>query len=79
MYLRELAGGFEKGQIFLTALELDIFTLLETPRDAQELAERVETLPHITGRFSPKRGGGTSRLLTWHPFWSKKHPMLPGI
>jgi hypothetical protein len=51
MYLRELAGGFEKGQIFLTALELDIFTLLETPRDAQELAERVETLPHITGRF----------------------------
>jgi hypothetical protein len=50
-YLRELAGGFEKGQIFLTALELDIFTLLETPKNAQEVAETLETLPHITYRF----------------------------
>jgi hypothetical protein len=50
-YLRELAGGFEKGQIFLTALELDIFTLLETPRKAQELSATLKTLPHITNRF----------------------------
>ncbi|BBO82109.1 SAM-dependent methyltransferase [Desulfosarcina ovata subsp. sediminis] len=50
-YLRELAGGFEKGQIFLTALELDLFTLLETPRSVQEVAETLETLPHITNRF----------------------------
>jgi len=50
-YLRELAGGFEKGQIFLTALELDIFTLLNTPRSAREVAETLEMLPHITYRF----------------------------
>ena len=61
-YLRELAGGFEKGQIFLTALELDIFTLLETPRDTQELAETLETLPHITNRFLDVLVG--MRLLT---------------
>ena len=50
-YLRDLAGGFEKGQIFLTALELDLFTLLETPRTCREVAETLETLPHITNRF----------------------------
>ncbi|WP_419655944.1 O-methyltransferase, family II [Desulfosarcina variabilis str. Montpellier] len=50
-YLRELAGGFEKGQIFLTALELDIFTLLETPLSTRELADTLGTLPHITSHF----------------------------
>ena len=50
-YLRELAGGFEKGQIFLTALELDIFTFLEKPHPPREVADVLGTLPRITGRY----------------------------
>ena len=50
-YLRELAGGFEKGQIFLTALELGVFTELASPCRAEELAEKLNTVPKITGRF----------------------------
>lgn len=39
--LRGLVNGFEIGQIFLTALELDVFSNLETPRSAEALAARL--------------------------------------
>jgi len=50
-YLRELASGFETGQIFLTALELDIFSKLQESQSAEKLAGELETDPDLTGRF----------------------------
>ena len=39
--LRELVDGFELGQIFLTSLEFDIFTELQRPKGADDLASRL--------------------------------------
>jgi predicted O-methyltransferase YrrM len=50
-YLRELTNGFERGQIFLTALELDVFSNLQTPLSAEALAEKLETKAALTMRF----------------------------
>ncbi|MFY1112430.1 MAG: methyltransferase [Methanosarcinaceae archaeon] len=50
-FLREIAMGFEKGQIFLTALDLDIFSKLMEPKSAETLAEELETNPELTARF----------------------------
>lgn len=50
-YLRELANGFEKGQIFMTALELDVFSNLETPLSAEALAGKLEAKVSLMGRF----------------------------
>lgn len=50
-YLRDLANGFEKGQIFLTALELDVFTLLQTPMNAKNMSDELQTQPGLTMRF----------------------------
>jgi hypothetical protein len=49
--LIDLARGFETGQIFLTALDLDIFTLLQTPRSEGEVCDALQTLPGLTMRF----------------------------
>lgn len=50
-YLRELANGFEKGQIFLTALELGVFTKIEKPQSANQLAAQMATNPDLTMCF----------------------------
>lgn len=50
-YLRELTNGFEKGQIFMTALELDVFSKLCTPQSAETLAKDLGTKVSLTGRF----------------------------
>ena len=39
--LRELAAGLEKAQIFLTAMELNLFTTLEKSKTAAVLAEEM--------------------------------------
>jgi len=49
--LIDLARGFEQGQIFLTALELDLFTLLQEPRQEAKVCEALGTLPGLTARF----------------------------
>ncbi|HIH36711.1 MAG TPA: hypothetical protein HA232_02240 [Methanocellales archaeon] len=50
-FLREIAMGFEKGQIFLTAIELDIFTKLKDTKTAETLSKEVGTNLGITRRF----------------------------
>ncbi len=50
-YLRDLAASFEKGQIFLTALELNVFNELAAPCGVAELSEKLGTQSRITGRF----------------------------
>lgn len=46
--LVQLALGFEKGQAFLTALELNIFTLLKESKTVEVLAEELGTDQEIT-------------------------------
>jgi len=50
-FLLELASGFEKGQIFLTALELGVFTRLKEPKTAEALSTEMGTHYEITRRF----------------------------
>ena len=50
-FLREIAMGFEKGEIFLTALEFDIFTKLKEPKTAEALSMEMGTHYEITRRF----------------------------
>jgi len=50
-FLRNIALGFEKGQIFLIALKLDVFTQLKEPKTAETLSKNLETHPEITRRF----------------------------
>ena len=50
-YLMEIANGFERGQIFLTALELDVFTMLQESQTAKVLSVKIGTLPELTMRF----------------------------
>jgi predicted O-methyltransferase YrrM len=50
-FLREIAMGFEKGQIFLTALELDLFTELSEPKTGKALSADMGTHLDITRRF----------------------------
>lgn len=50
-FLRDIALGFEKGQIFLIALKLDVFTQLKEPKTAESLSKDLETHPEITRRF----------------------------
>ena len=40
-HLREIVDGFEIGQIFLTALELDVFSELLSPLGAEDLATKL--------------------------------------
>jgi predicted O-methyltransferase YrrM len=50
-FLREIAMGFETGQIFLTALDLDVFTKLKEPKTAEALSTEMETHYEIMRRF----------------------------
>lgn len=47
-YLREISGGFEKGQLFYTAVELDIFTLLREPMKAADVSRSLGTSLALT-------------------------------
>ena len=49
--LRALASGFEKGQIFLTALELGVFSTLRTPLSAEAFAGKLGAKVTLAGRF----------------------------
>ena len=50
-YLMEIANGFERGQIFLTALELEVFTRLQKFQTAKALSSEINTHPDLTMRF----------------------------
>lgn len=50
-FLREIAMGFERSQIFLTAFELRIFTKLKQPSNSQSLVQEMRIHPEITSRF----------------------------
>lgn len=50
-FLREIAMNYEGGQIFLTAIELGIFTKLIEPKSAKNLAEELGTDSRLTARI----------------------------
>jgi len=50
-HLREIVRNFETGQVFLTALELDVFSLLRTPRRGKDVAEKLGTRIDPTLKF----------------------------
>jgi len=50
-FLQDMAMGFEKGLIFRTALEFDVFTKLKEPKTAEALSMEMETHHEITSRF----------------------------
>ena len=50
-FLREIAIGFERSQIFLTAFELKIFTKLKSPKTSKNLIQEMGLHPEITARF----------------------------
>lgn len=50
-FLREIAMGFERSQIFLTAFELKIFTKLKRPETSKNLIREMGLHPEITARF----------------------------
>lgn len=50
-FLRDLAANFKKGQVFQTALELDVFAKLKTPKTAEVISWEMSTDPVLTGRF----------------------------
>lgn len=50
-FLREIAINYEEGQIFLTAIELGIFTKLIEPKSAENLAEELGTNSRLTTRI----------------------------
>ena len=50
-FLQDMAMGFEKGLIFRTALEFDVFTKLKEPKTVETLSTEMETHPEITSRF----------------------------
>lgn len=50
-FLQEMTSWFEKGQIFLTAVEIDLFTKLKEPKSAEALSVEMGTHYEITHRF----------------------------
>lgn len=50
-FLQDMAMSFEKGLIFRTALEFDVFTKLKEPKTVETLSTEIETHPEITSRF----------------------------
>lgn len=50
-FLQEIAMSYEEGQIFLTAVELGIFTKLIEPKSAENLAEELGTNSLLTARI----------------------------
>lgn len=49
--LRDIAMGLEKSQVFLTAVELNIFTKLKEPKTAEALSTELGTHQELTHRF----------------------------
>jgi predicted TPR repeat methyltransferase len=50
-HLREIVRNFEIGQVFLTALELDVFSHLRTPLRGADVAEKLGTRADLTLKF----------------------------
>ena len=50
-FLREVAMGFERSHIFLTAVEMRIFTKLKRPETSKKLSLAMGLNPEITARF----------------------------
>lgn len=50
-FLRKIAMGFERSQIFLTAFELRIFTKLKKPETSKNLILEMGLHPEITASF----------------------------
>ena len=50
-HLREIVRNFETGQVFLTALALDVFSHLRTPRQGADVAQELGTCPDLTQKF----------------------------
>ena len=49
--LRDIAMGLEKSQVFLTAVELNVFTKLKEPKTAEALSMELGTHQELTHRF----------------------------
>jgi hypothetical protein len=50
-HLSGFVRNFEIGLVFLTALELDVFSHLRTPRSGTDLAEKLGTRADLTLKF----------------------------
>ncbi|MGB9927322.1 MAG: methyltransferase [Methanosarcina sp.] len=50
-FLRDLTANFKKGQVFQTALELDIFAKLNTPKTLEAISRELGADAGLTGRF----------------------------
>ncbi|QSZ26781.1 class I SAM-dependent methyltransferase [Aceticella autotrophica] len=50
-FLREIASGFEKAQVFFTALELKIFNYLDEFKTARDIAQEIKTHDVLTEKL----------------------------
>lgn len=50
-FLWDLVAGFEKGHIFLTALDLGVFNLLKEPKTPEQVSAELETDPQLTEKL----------------------------
>lgn len=50
-FLRDIASGFEKGQAFLTALEIDLFTNLKETKSCEQISLELGIHPGVNKRF----------------------------
>ncbi|NPV61946.1 MAG: hypothetical protein HPY61_04830 [Methanotrichaceae archaeon] len=50
-FLWDLVAGYEKGQIFLSALEMGIFNIAKEPKTVDQLAAELEADPSVTGKL----------------------------
>ncbi|MEA1961465.1 MAG: methyltransferase dimerization domain-containing protein [Bacillota bacterium] len=50
-YLRDIVLGFEKGQVFMTALEMDLFTILKEAKSCESLSIELGTHQGVTKKL----------------------------
>lgn len=50
-FLWDLVAGYEKGQVFLTALEMGIFKLLKEPKTVEQLSLELKSNPKVTKKL----------------------------
>ncbi len=50
-FLWDLVVGYEKGQVFLTALDIGIFDMLKDPKTADQLSSEAKLNSQVTGKL----------------------------
>lgn len=82
-FLRDLTANFKKGQVFQTALELDIFAKLKTPKTLKAISREIGTDAGLTGRFLDvlvsldlltKKNGAYATQTDLYPFLAAGEP-----